>query len=65
MYCKTRIFSAQFILALLAHSFNCAKISSALNVHIVYMQKNLKKTTGTIWKRPMNSVIYNTGYYNN
>ena len=26
-YYKTRILSAQFILALLAHSFNCAKIS--------------------------------------
>ena len=33
------ICSAQFILALLAHSFNCAKISSALNVYIVYVQK--------------------------
>ena len=30
-YCKTRIFSAQFILALLAHSLNCAKIQENLS----------------------------------
>ena len=31
IYCKTRIFSVQFVLALLTHSLICAKISSALN----------------------------------
>ena len=38
-YCKTRLLSAQFILALLAHSFICAKISSVLHFHIVYVHK--------------------------
>ena len=48
-YCKTRIFSAQFILALLAHSFICAKISSALNFHIVYAPKTIKFCNRQYW----------------
>ena len=44
-YCKTRIFSIQFILALLEHSFHCAKISSALNFHILYVLKICGKPT--------------------
>ena len=38
-YSKMRIFSAKFILALLAHSFHYAKISSVLNFHEVYVHK--------------------------
>ena len=61
IYCKTRIFSAQFILALLAHSFVCAKIhvSSALNFHIVYVHKTYEdQYYGT--PIPLNSVIGST-----
>ena len=59
IYCKTRIFSAQFILALLAHSFVCAKISSALNFHIVYVHKTYgDQYYGT--PIPLNSVIGST-----
>ena len=47
---KREYLAHNFILALLAHSFNCAKISSALNVYSVYVHKTLQNQMESILK---------------